>query len=90
MDKRYGIRACSALLLLLAATAVAQPSPGNSEERRPRQLDPIYLKLDERRLVDRRLVERIRCLEGVLIVRPFGRTVLVQCVLHLQFVIVQR
>jgi hypothetical protein len=36
--------------------------------------------MGERRLVDRRLVERLRCQGGVLTVRPFGRSALVECV----------
>jgi hypothetical protein len=86
MDRTYRFRARSVqvtLLLLLAATAVAQASRGNREERRLRRLEPIYLQVGERRLVDRRLVERIRCEGGVLTVRPFGRSALVECVLRL-------
>jgi hypothetical protein len=72
-----------ALLLLVAATcAVAQSSRGNREERALRKSNPIYLELDERRVVDRTLVERIRCRQGVVIVRWFGRTALVYCELH--------
>jgi hypothetical protein len=70
------------LLLVAAACAVAQSPRGSREERALRKSNPIYLALDERRLVDRTLVERIRCEQGVLIVRPFGRTALVSCELH--------
>ena len=88
MDRKYrmyvrAVRA-SALLLLLAATATAQPTRGDRrDERSLRRLYPIYLALGEGRLVDRRLVERIRCEAGVLVVRPFGQSAFVQCVLRL-------
>lgn len=75
-------RALALLLLVAAACAVAQSPRGSREERALRKLNPIYLELDERRLVDRTLVERIRCEQGVLIVRPLGRTALVSCELH--------
>lgn len=70
------------LLFFAAACAVAQSPRGSREERALRKSNPIYLELDERRLVDRTLVDRIRCEQGVLIVRPFGRTALVSCELH--------
>jgi hypothetical protein len=82
MDRGYAIRARwvrATLLLLIAATAFAQPPRGSREERALRKLEPIYLRLGERRLVDRRLVERIRCERGVLTVRLFGRSALVEC-----------
>ena len=84
MDRTERIRSSPALalLLLVAACAVAQFPRGNREERALRRSNPIYLQLDERRLVDRTLVERIRCEQGVLIVRPLGRTALVSCELH--------
>ena len=72
-------RAFALLLFFAAACAVAQSPRGSREERALRKSNPIYLALHERRLVDRTLVERIRCEQGVLIVRPFGRTVLVSC-----------
>jgi len=74
--------ALALVLLVAAACAVAQSSRGNGEERALRKLNPIYLELDERRFIDRNLVERVRCEQGVLIVRPFGRTALVYCELH--------
>ena len=74
-------QALALVLFFAAACAVAQ-SPGSREERALRRSSPIYLELDERRLVDRTLVERIRCEQGVLIVRPLGRTALVSCELH--------
>jgi hypothetical protein len=77
--KRIPRRALAVLLLIAAASAVAQPPRGNREERALRKSDPIYLELHERRLVDRTLVERIRCKRGVLIVRPLGRLALVYC-----------
>ena len=84
MDRKGRVPSSSALALLLwvAACAVAQSPRGNREERALRRSNPIYLELDERRLVDRTLVERIRCEQGVLIVRPLGRTALVSCELH--------
>jgi hypothetical protein len=69
-----------ALLLSFAAACAAAQSP--REQRALRKTNPIYLELDERRLVDRTLVERIRCKQGILVVRPFGRTALVSCELH--------
>lgn len=72
------------VLLLLVANVVAQAPRGNREERSLRKSNPIYLESDERRLVDRRLVERIRCNRGVLIVRPLGRSALVYCGLRPQ------
>ena len=80
---RTDILTSSALapLLLVATCAIAQ-SRGDREERVLRRSNPIYLELDERRVVDRTLVERIRCEQGVLIVRWFGRTALVYCELH--------
>jgi hypothetical protein len=80
MDRSSRVRTrpvrAAAVALLLAATAGAQ-SP--REEPAVRKRDAIYLKSDERRLVDHRLVERIRCERGVLIVRPLGRYALVEC-----------
>jgi len=73
-----------ALLALLAATVVAQPPHGNREERALRRRDPIYLQMGERRLIDRRLVERIRCPGGVLTVRSFGSSALVECAPHVR------
>jgi hypothetical protein len=75
--------ALALVLFFVAACAVAQtPSRGSREERALRRSHPIYLELDERRLVDRKLVERIFCAQGTLVVRPFGRTALVSCELH--------
>jgi hypothetical protein len=81
MDRanRVSRRALAVLLLIAAAGTVAQPPVGNGEERALRKSDPIYLELYERRLVDRSLLERIRCVRGVLIVRPLGRFALVYC-----------
>jgi hypothetical protein len=81
MDRanRVPRRALAVLLLVVAAGAVAQPPRGNREERALRKSDPIYLELHESRLVERSLVERIRCVRGVLIVRPLGRFALVYC-----------
>jgi hypothetical protein len=70
------------VLLAAAACAAAQSPRGGPEARALRKSNPIYLELHERRLVERTLVERIRCVQGVLIVRPFGRTALVYCELH--------
>ena len=75
-------QALALVLFFAAACAVAQSPRGSSEERALRRSSPIYLELDERRLVDRTLAERIRCRQGVLIVRPLGRTALVSCELH--------
>jgi len=75
-------QAFALLLFFAAACAIAQSPRGSREERALRKSNPIYLELDERRLVDRTLVERLRCEQGVLIVRPFGRTVLVSCERH--------
>ena len=79
-------RVLALLLLVAAVSAVAQSPRGSREERALRKSNPINLnlnlELDERRLVDRTLVERIRCKQGVLIVRPYGRTALVSCELH--------
>ncbi|HXS79188.1 MAG TPA: hypothetical protein VN818_02845 [Gammaproteobacteria bacterium] len=88
MDRKYRLYVrvvrASTLLLLLAATATAEPTRGDRrEERSLRRLYPITLALGERRLVDRRLVDRIHCQGGVLVVRPFGRSVFVQCLLRL-------
>lgn len=69
-------------LLVAAACAVAQSPRGNRDGRALRKSNSIYLELNERRFVDRVLVERIRCEQGVLIVRPFGRTALVSCELN--------
>ena len=72
-----------ALLLLIAVSNVGAQSPrGSRQERALRRSETIYLKLDERRLVARALVERIRCERGVLIVRPLGGSALVYCDLH--------
>lgn len=75
-------RVLALLLLVAAVSAVAQSPRGSREERALRKSNPIYLELDEQRLVDRTLIERIRCKQGVLIVRSYGRTVLVSCELH--------
>ena len=77
-------RALALLLLIAAANVGAQSPRGSREERALRKSDPIYLKLDETRLVDRALVDRIRCERGVLTVRPLGRSALVYCELHLR------
>ena len=76
---RRSSRALALVLLFAALHATAQPPRGSREERALRKSPPIYLKADESRLVDRALVVRIRCERGVLIVRPFGRFVLVSC-----------
>ena len=76
------LQALALVLFFAAACGVAQTPRGSREERALRKSNPIYLELDERRLVDRTLVERIRCEQGVLIVRPLGRTVLVSCELR--------
>jgi hypothetical protein len=75
----------AALLMLLTSDATVPQSPrGDRKERGVSRLDPIDLQLGERRLVDVRLVERIRCQGGILTVRPFGRTALVECTQHVR------
>jgi hypothetical protein len=77
---RRSSRAFALLLLVVAAMhAAAQPSRGSREQRALRKSPPIHLKFDEARLVDRALVDRIRCERGVLIVRLLGRSALVSC-----------
>lgn len=83
MDRNHRVCAralrASTLLLLLAATAAAQLTRGEREDRELRRLHPIDLRVGESRLVDRGLVQRIRCRDGVLVVQPFGRSAVVQC-----------
>jgi len=85
MGRNYQMCACAALAsaLLVAATAGAQLTRGNREgtreERRLNKLYPIDLATGETRLVDRRLIPRLRCRGGILIIRPLGQSAAVQC-----------
>jgi hypothetical protein len=76
---RRASRALALVALFAALHAVAQSPRGSREERALRKSPPIFLKADETRLVDRTLVDRMRCERGVLIVRPLGRQALVSC-----------